>query len=281
MARLEATALLCLSTLAAIGCSGAPMAVGPGSEASAVSPAGEACDRARATESAAALVRRLQGDGIVLYAAADFPDPDGLSSALRQAVSPDARVEPFLMSTGELSGPGGTRPALLDGRVPRALDDYAPFAVEGSISPLVAEVGGGAPFAVAVGRGLARALGVRVGDVVPIASRDIYDAPSGVTARVVAILGWPPELETYDEGHVLMSLPAARATLFRAPEGDEITGLTVYTRSPDDLDRVEETLLATPSRPYQLWTFEQLHRGLLDEVEALRRACPAVRPTGR
>ena len=157
------------------------------------------------------------------------------------------------------------------------MEAHAQLVVEGSLAPLTSEGVGLAP-AIALGRGLAKELGIGLGDVVPIAAVDLPDAPTDATARVVAILGWPALLESYDDLQILASLPAARALVYGAPSGDELTGLTVYARSTGALGRVEGALLATPSRPYQLWTFEQLNRSLLAEVEALRRGCP---PRGR
>jgi len=105
MARSVAIALLCLAGLAAAGCARAPSAGGSVSSGGDAPPSDEACARSLAADDAAALLRRLQGEGIVLYPAAVFPDPTGLSASLVQAAGPDSCVQPFLISSVELRGP--------------------------------------------------------------------------------------------------------------------------------------------------------------------------------
>ena len=119
-------------------------------------------------------------------------------------------------------------------------------------------VGNFADFAdgIAIGTGVARELGVHVGDSIRLVSPDGARTAFGISPRinnytVVYIFG----VGRYDIDRVRVYLPFAEAQRFMNLEGaaDEIE---VFVENPEDIDLIEVNLLEAAGRQYYSWSWK-------------------------
>ena len=109
---------------------------------------------------------------------------------------------------------------------------------------------------IAIGTGVARELGVDVGDTIRLVSPDGARTAFGISPRinrypVVYIFG----VGRYDIDRVRIYMPFAEAQRFMNLEGaaDEIE---IFVRNPEDIDRIEVDLLNAVGGQYHSWSWK-------------------------
>jgi lipoprotein-releasing system permease protein len=124
---------------------------------------------------------------------------------------------------------------------------------------------------VAIGTGVARELGVGVGDTITLISPNGMDTPFGTQPRlndyeVVYIFG----VGRYDIDRTRVYLSFAEAQSFFDREGgaDEIE---VMLDRPDDIDTLIAPLLAAAGETAQIWTWKDANGAFLSALDTERR----------
>ncbi len=124
---------------------------------------------------------------------------------------------------------------------------------------------------IAIGTGVARELGVGVGDVVSLISPQGMDTPFGTQPRindyeVVYIFG----VGRFDIDRTRVYMPFAEAQLYFNREGgaDEIE---VMVEAPDRVDELRQPLIAAAGEGAYLWTWRDASGAFLSALDVERR----------
>ncbi|WP_420392291.1 lipoprotein-releasing ABC transporter permease subunit [Acuticoccus sp.] len=193
---------------------------------------------------------------VVVQAADGMPGYDDLADRL-EGVERVERAVPYVLGQAFASGAAGSSGILLRGISPEdfdrteIIDDHI---VAGSADDFGEDRG------LVVGAGLARALGVTIGDAVTVMTQDGPVTPFGVTPQVDNY----PVAAIFDVGmsqldSTMAYLPIADAQLFLNMEG-RATGIEVFADSPDDMDALKEEIAATSDVPLYLSDWRQHNR---------------------
>ncbi len=123
---------------------------------------------------------------------------------------------------------------------------------------------------VAIGSGMARNLGLTVGDQITIVSPDGDVTPFGTTPRVKA---YPVDaifnigMSEYDSSIIFM--PLVEAQLFFNME-DKVTVIEIYVDDPDEVDELRPTIEKAADRPLMLQSWQQRNQTLFSALEVER-----------
>jgi lipoprotein-releasing system permease protein len=192
-------------------------------------------------------------------ALADLPAVTARIAALPGVTRAAPMVEGQVMA----SGPRGNSGVMIRGYAPADLRSLpvlaAPEAGLGSIADVTTGI--------AIGWGLADALGVSVGDSLTLISPQGLSTPFG---RTVKARSFPVQhvfrigMHEYDKVFVYMGLEAAQLFLER---GSVVDGVEVMLERPDDLRPALTAIREAVGRPVATWDWQQANGSFL---EALR-----------
>jgi lipoprotein-releasing system permease protein len=213
----------------------------------------------------AELVGRLLGTNahvMVLNRGDALTDLPGVTARLA-ALPGVTRAAPMVEGQVMASGPRGNSGVMIRGYAPADLASLpvlaAPEAGLGSIADVTTGI--------AIGWGLAGALGVSVGDSITLISPQGLSTPFG---RTVKARSFPVQhvfrigMHEYDKVFVYMGLDAAQQFLER---GSAVDGVEVMLAQPDDLRPALAAIRGAVGRPVATWDWQQANGSFL---EALR-----------
>ncbi|MEM6488844.1 MAG: lipoprotein-releasing ABC transporter permease subunit [Pseudomonadota bacterium] len=177
------------------------------------------------------------------------------------------------------SGPSGSTGVLVRGLSPtdlRTLEGVAdPEQAAGSLDDFGVDVGGPGGQGIAIGSGVARQLGLRLGDRIRLVSPDGIQTPFGVTPRTKAYrIAYIFQIGSaqYDNAFVFMPLEEARA-YFSMP--DRVDHIEVMVADPDDLEPYGGAILqavgeTAPGCCY-LWNWKRANGAFIAALDVERR----------
>lgn len=209
-------------------------------------------------------------NGHLLVQPIDHPFTDYAEVARRFAAVPGVRqVVPFVEGQGFASGQGAGLGSGVLVRGIRAEDIDKLPAVAGNI-----RTGSLVDFDergdIAIGRRLANALGVQIGDTVTLLGPDGPRTPFGTTPRRKAYsVGAIFEVGMSDLDSVLVFMPLAEAQAFYNQPG-RVTAIEIYTDDPDHLDRLREALNRAVERPIYVGDWRQRNGALFNALQVER-----------
>ncbi len=176
--------------------------------------------------------------------------------ALRSAVERHAQVRgsaPFVRGEAMLTFLGNVHGGLVEGVAPAVESEVSEVGarmVEGRLDRLKA-----GEFNVALGKGLARALGANIGDKVTLVAPQSMSTPAGIIPRLkqFTLVGtFEVGMHDYDNGLALLHIEDA-AKLFRVRDG--VTGLRVKVADPAAAPQIGQDLeRMLPNYAAQDWT---------------------------
>ncbi|MGH8582188.1 MAG: lipoprotein-releasing ABC transporter permease subunit [Gammaproteobacteria bacterium] len=176
--------------------------------------------------------------------------------ALSSAVERHKQVRgsaPFVRGEAMLTFLGNVHAGIVEGIAPEVESEVSEVGermVEGSLARLKA-----GEFNVALGRGLARALGANIGDKVTLVAPQSTPTPAGIIPRLkqFTLVGvFEVGMHDYDNGLALLHIEDA-AKLFRVRDG--VTGLRVKVSDPAAAPQIGQDLeRMLPNYAAQDWT---------------------------
>ncbi|MGF1659338.1 MAG: lipoprotein-releasing ABC transporter permease subunit [Rubrimonas sp.] len=194
-----------------------------------------------------------------------FADPVG--AAARVAALPGVvRAAPVLEGQVMASGPRGNSGVLVRAYRPEDLASLPALAEPESRMGRLEDVGPG----VAIGWGVADALGLSVGDSITLISPNGLATPFGRSLRsrsypvaYVVRVG----MHEYDRSLVFMALDDAQ--LFFDREGS-VDGLEIMVAEPDRVERMRGPIGDAIGQPVRFWDWKQANGGFLDALRIER-----------
>ena len=193
---------------------------------------------------------------VVAQAADGMPGYDDLAERF-EAVPGVERAVPYVLGQAYATGNGGASGILLRGVSKRNME-RTPLLdrhlVAGSLETFGQDRG------MVVGAGLARTLGVTIGDKVTVMTQDGPVTPFGQTPQIDNF----PVIAIFDVGMsqvdgTIAYLPMADAQLFLNMD-ERATGIEVFADSPDDMDALKIAISEASDRPLYLSDWRQNNR---------------------
>lgn len=192
---------------------------------------------------------------IVAQAADGMPGYDELAKRI-EGVDGIDRAVPYVLGQAYATGHGGASGVLLRG-ISEADMARTPILDRHIIAGDLANFGGKN---MVIGAGLARNLGVTIGDRVTLMTQDGPVTPFGQTPQIDNF----PVVAIFDVGMSQLDasiayLPMEEAQLYLNMDG-EATGIEVFADSPDDMDALKGEIARASDRPLYLSDWRQNNR---------------------
>ncbi|WP_226577429.1 lipoprotein-releasing ABC transporter permease subunit [Acuticoccus sediminis] len=194
---------------------------------------------------------------VVVQAADGMPGYEGLAEKL-EAIPGVDRAVPYVLGQAYATGNGGATGILLRG-VSRKDMERTPLLDEHMVAGTLKNFGEEEKGMV-IGAGLARALGVTIGDKVTVMTQDGPVTPFGQTPQIDNF----PVIGIFDVGMsqvdgTIAYLPIAEAQLYLNMD-DQATGIEIFSDSPDDMDGLKAAIAEAADRPLYLSDWRQNNR---------------------
>ncbi|UOM34019.1 lipoprotein-releasing ABC transporter permease subunit [Acuticoccus sp. I52.16.1] len=193
---------------------------------------------------------------VVVQAADGMPGYDGLADTL-EGVDGVTRAVPYVLGQAYATGNGGASGVLLRGVSKRNME-RTPLLEKHLVAGSLDEFGEGK--GMVIGAGLARSLGVTIGDKVTVMTQDGPVTPFGQTPQIDNY----PVLAIFDVGMsqvdgTIAYLPIAEAQLFLNMD-ERATGIEIFSETPDDMDALKAAIARAADRPLYLSDWRQNNR---------------------
>ncbi|WP_075221845.1 lipoprotein-releasing ABC transporter permease subunit [Acuticoccus yangtzensis] len=193
---------------------------------------------------------------VVVQSTDGMPGYDGLADAFEE-IAGVQRAVPYVLGQAYATGNGGASGILLRG-VSKHNMERTPLLDQHLIAGSLDEFGEGR--GMVIGAGLARTLGVALGDRVQVMTEDGPVTPFGQTPQIDAF----PVIAIFDVGMsqvdgTIAYLPLADAQLFLNME-DAITGIEIFADSPDDMEGLKAEIAQASDRPLYMSDWRQNNR---------------------
>lgn len=214
------------------------------------------------------LVARILGANahvMVLPQAAGFDDPDAAAARLR-ALDGVTRAAPMIEGRVMASGKGGSTGVLVRAYEPDDLESLPAIAAPEESQGALDAAGEG----VAIGAGVAQALGVGLGDNITLISPNGLSTPFG---RSIKSRGYKVSyifrigMHEYDK--VFVYMPMAAAQRFFDREG-RVDGIEVMLARPDAVSAMAGPIREAMGQPVALWDWQQANGSFLDALRIER-----------